>query len=103
MSHRNKNKKGGMVKNQRNRKESDHKFEVDYEEKQDWETFKMLNELFKEPQLYGLEDDQIYLYHIVSTKFVDKWEDYIKGKTKNPPDVKVNNDLLYDVCSVIIL
>ena len=94
MSHRNKNKKGGMVKNQRSRKESDHKFEVDYEEKQDLETFKMLNELFKDPQQYGLEDDQIYLYHIVSTKFVDKWEDYIKGKSKNPPDMKVNHDLL---------
>lgn len=89
-----KGKKGGMTKKESTRKDSDKNPEVDIEEKEDWETFKMLNEIFKDPILYGLEEDQVYLYNIVSTRFVDKWEDYIKGKAKNAPDLEVNDDLL---------
>lgn len=95
MPKKNRNNKNQKTRNtQPNDKKSFQKFDVDPEEREKFETFKLLNEIFENPQIYDIEPDRDYHYNILSLDFLRHWEDFINGKTDKISQRTPNLDLL---------
>jgi hypothetical protein len=58
------------------------------------ETFKMLNAPISEPLKYYDDFDKIYLFNILSLDWLNKLEDFVSGKSLEPPEGDANSGII---------
>lgn len=89
-----KTSQGQQKRDAKDKKKFQGRSKATQEDKMFLETFKMLNAPISEPLKYYDDYDKTYLFNILSLEWLNQLEDFVSGKSLDPPEGDANHAII---------